>query len=112
MSDLAERDKLRAQAELALSKPAIEDKDEAILEAEGRMTQMVGKMGRPTDKTAELEKFKKIHNARTPPSKMTHTQKKIAAGKGPAAGNLGHAARVRREQFRALLCLCLGILSI
>ena len=74
-ADRAERDKLRSDAENALLRQALEDEREARLKSDDRSARLARRV-------KELEKINKIHdNAHTPSSKMTYTQKMIAAKK-------------------------------
>ena len=88
-ADLAGRDKLRAEAELAFAKQVFEGEREAMLKKEASLTDKVERLAK---KVAELEKIKKIHdNAHAPSSETTDAQKKIAAGK--AAGRSATSPR-------------------
>ena len=74
-ADLAVRDKLRADAENAFLRQELEDERKARLKADDRSARLAARV-------KELEKINKIHdNAHTPSSKMTYTQKMIAAKK-------------------------------
>ena len=74
-ADRAERDKLRSDAENAFLRQAIEDERGARRKSDDRSARLAARV-------KELEKINKIHdNAHTPSSRMTYTQKMIAAKK-------------------------------
>ena len=99
-ADRAERAQLRSDAENAFLKQALQDEREARLKADDRSARLAVRL-------KKAEKINKMHdNAHTPSSKMTYTQKLIAAKKArdrPKSGRKqgaqkGHPGKTRKPE--------------